>query len=224
MNALHGLIFIPWLAGCHIASGIDDIKIDTRVEVITAEQFECVRDTDDFVSLDENMWNTVAATDGIDVRHDPAIDGVVFDFANTPAGARAGLITSSKYDFNGCSAILEVVPGMDASTFAMVAVMLDPNDDVPVVALRKEGSQLIATRYGEQLESVPFNDQQLYWRIIETGGQIRFEHSVEGMGVWEPVAAVVKPEDMKAVHIALFSGASANVQSDTVVLHSYEMR
>lgn len=223
MRASYGIFVLPIAAGCHLASGIDDIRFDTRTNNPQEVKFACEPSRDNFVELDATQWTVTDDAEGITVAHDPAIEGVVVNVDDASGGARGGLITADKYNLNDCAIFVEVDPPSEIAAFAAMAVFGDPSDATPLLSLRKEGSDLTAAHQGNRVASIGFNADQRFWRIKHEGEQILFEHSLDGRGNWQRVGAVAKPDAVKAVHIGLVVGTSASVTTDSAVFYSYEM-
>jgi hypothetical protein len=229
VRALPSVILAFTAFGCHIASGIDDLKIDRRVAEVPPEDLACDPIDDDFPSIDGDQWDVIEGG-GITVSHDDAIvteeaieTGAVISLDDTEASARGGLITVGKLNFNLCTAVVEIDPNADVGAETMIALLENPDDEVPLVALRKVGSQLVATRRGEELSSIPFNADQRFWRIDQRGEQILMEYSERGMGLWETVGAVTKPDQVRSVHVGLLVTSESTVATDEAFIFRYQV-
>src|SRR5690606_32957746 len=93
---------LPVVAGCHLASGIDEMKIDRRVAEVPKEKFACEAFADDFEELDASQWQEVDSGEGVELVHDADITGVIVDLDDAGAGARGGILAGTKVDFNAC--------------------------------------------------------------------------------------------------------------------------
>lgn len=226
------LLVAPLLGGCHLASGIDGIKIDRRVAEVPKEEFACEALQDAFETLDGARWN-VASDEGYDVAHDEDLEAVVVSMADVAADSRAGITSTGKHDFNDCWIIVEVDPGLDENTFAMVALLEegeleegeleDGEDAAPLISMRKEGSLLITSRNEDDFQTVPYNADLRFWRIQQEGDQILFDASLRGKGEWQSIARVAKPDAVRAVYVGMFAGAADEVTTDAVAFPYYGM-
>ncbi len=213
------------LPGCHLASGLDDFRVDRSEVVVMPETFDCTPESDDFETFRDDLWEEqldATADRGPGVIEDME-GGMALSLTDANAGDRGGIVTIDKINFRRCGVTMGITPLSGTDTITRLAVFQEPSlEGTPLLEIRREASQVVAYSNGTERNRTPFDGNQLFWRMYDDGSQIQFETSAMDVG-FDMFAATKTPTGLDAVHIGLFVQARNDGVSDAITFVSYEL-
>lgn len=206
-------------SGCHLASGLDDFRVN-RLEIQPPpETFPCNETEDLFESINPNLW-TEALDDGVSLGFGME-GGMVLSLENAAEGSTGGLFSTEAIGFNLCSVTIEITPETMMDTRTRLVLTEEPALDVePLIEVRRDRSRVRVMVRGDEIESIPFNGEQLFWTVFDDGSQIRFETSEMGDSFTQ-FSATQSPFEISKLYVGLLVESLADDTTDEVTFLSY---